>query len=176
MCKRAIGSTWVMTLALAGCWLMGAAGCAATALAQTADPKAAAAPSAAAAPDADPGDDDIVDLACTVTRGGICRPGEDCKQTERVGEETLPLMVTIDFGNRVVMSPLKRGYVSASRIAMLAHDRDELILHGIEHGFAWLISIREDNRGLTMTVASSRGVFAGFGTCVPIAELRAKKD
>jgi len=131
---------------------------------------------AAVAQTAAPADADIVNLACTVAKGGICRPGEDCKQTERVGAEALPLSITIDFDNRVVMSPVSRGYVSTSRIALLAHDQDQLMLHGIEHGFAWLISVHETTRVLSMTVASVRGVFVGFGDCVPVSELQAKKN
>lgn len=167
MSKRTMKLAGVAALALAASWLVLAAAMAQTAPTPAPPPAASAAP---AAPDAE-----IVDLACTVAKGGICRPGEDCKPTDRVGEEPLPLKITIDFDNRVVMSPVSKDYVSSSRIALLAHDEDQLMLHGIEHGFAWLMSVHEKTRAFSLTVTSARGVFAGFGTCVPVGDLQAKK-
>ncbi len=167
MYKQAIDLVCAAALTLAASCLIPAA-----AMAQTAPPPAAASSTVpgASAPDAE-----IVDLACTVAKGGICRPGEDCKQTDRVGEEPLPLKITIDFDNRVVMSPVSQGYVSSSRIALLAHDEEQLMLHGIEHGFAWLMSVHEKTRALSLTVTSARGVFIGFGSCVPVEDLQRKK-
>jgi hypothetical protein len=156
-----------LSISLAAAALLGGALLVDPVLAQT---PAAAAPSPAAA------EPEIVDLACTIAKGGFCRPGEECKPTDRIGDEPLPLTVTIDFDNRVVMSPVSRGYVSSSRVALLAHDQDQFMLHGIEHGFAWLMSIQETTRALSVTVTSVRGVFVGFGSCVPVESLQAKKN
>jgi hypothetical protein len=120
-------------------------------------------------------DGEIADLACSVAKGTICRPGEGCNPAEKLGEEKLPIKITIDFDNRVVMSALLRGYISASRIALLARDGDQLMLHGIEHGFAWLIAFDEKTRVLSMSINSARGAFAGFGDCVAVEELQNKK-
>ena len=96
-------------------------------------------------------------------------------RAEKLGEEKLPIKITIDFDNRVVMSALSRGYISASRISLLARDGDQLMLHGIEHGFAWLISVDEKTRVLSMSINSARGAFAGFGDCVAVEVLQNKK-
>ena len=118
---------------------------------------------------------DIADLACSVAKGTIFRPAEGCNAAEKLGEEKLPIKITIDFDNRVVMSALSRGYISASRIALLARDGDQLVLHGIEHGFAWLIAVDEKTRIMSMSINSARGAFAGFGDCIAVEELQNRK-
>ncbi len=134
------------------------------------------APQAVARPVTVAPDGEIADLACAVAKGTICRPGEGCNPAEKLGEEKLPIKFTIDFDNRVVMSAVSRGYISSSRIALVARDGDQLMLHGIEHGFAWLIAVHEKTRVMSMSVNSSRGAFAGFGECVTVEELQTKKN
>lgn len=148
---------------------------AAPARAQTASPPQPK-PATTAAPATIAPDGEIADLACTVAKGTICRPSEGCKPAEQLGEEKLPIKLTIDFDSRVVMSAVSRGYISSSRIALVARDGDQLMLHGIEHGFAWLIAVHEKTRVLSMSINSVRGAFAGFGECVRVEDLQAKKN
>ena len=128
------------------------------ALAQTGPPPAPKAPEAAS-------DKAPKSAACTVTKAVTCKADLTCTPATAVGEIQLPMKVTIDFHNRILMSVDKDGFPVASPIGALVGGNKQVVLQGIDNGIGWIVHGSASDLTMSFSMASYQTVLSGFGTC-----------
>jgi hypothetical protein len=102
--------------------------------------------------------------ACVVNKAVLCKDGA-CAPTSKVGDTPLPLKLTLDFRNRVILSVDKDGYPVATPISVFAGDDKKLILQGIEGGVGWTVHGSASDLSMTFSLAWHHTILSGFGTC-----------
>jgi hypothetical protein len=103
--------------------------------------------------------------ACIVTKAVTCKDDATCTPTMEIGEAKLPLKITIDFENRVLMSVDKDGFPVASPISSFVGGNKQIILQGVDEGIGWIIHGSESDLTMSFSIASHHTVLSGFGTC-----------
>jgi hypothetical protein len=57
------------------------------------------------------------------------------------------------------------GYARTDKFDGLAESADQLIIHGIDGAFGWLLLIDKNSNEASMSFATADTTLAGFGTC-----------
>ena len=98
-------------------------------------------------------------LICAPVQAFDCASGEDCAKglPEDVGA---PAFMRIDVPNKAVIGPKR-----TSPILLVDKSEDQLLLHGLELGYGWVIAVDQETGKMTATLANREGVFVLFGAC-----------
>ena len=103
--------------------------------------------------------------ACTVAKAMTCKEDATCTPATAIGEIKLPMKVTIDFQNRVMMSTDNDGFAVASPIATLVGGNGEVVLQGIDRGVGWIMHGSRNNLKMSFAMTSHDTILTAFGTC-----------
>ena len=103
--------------------------------------------------------------ACIVAKAVTCKPDATCAPVAAVGEIKLPMKVTIDFQNRVMMSVDNDGYPVASPIGTAVGGNNQVIIQGVDHGVGWTLHGSAADLKVSFAMVSHEAVLSGFGTC-----------
>jgi hypothetical protein len=123
----------------------------------------AAPPAAAKAPG--PSDKAPKSAACTVAKAMSCKADATCAPTTEIGEIKLPMKITLDFQNHVMLSVDNDGFPVATAIDTLAGGNQEVILQGIDRGVGWVMHGSANDLKVSFAMTSHETVLAAFGTC-----------
>jgi len=118
-------------------------------------------PSDSAAPAAKP----IPTLHCDFSAMSACSPDGTCKEGKELGGIKIPVKVTVDFENSVVGAVDESGFARTDKFDGVAESADQLIMHGIDGAFGWLLLIDKNSDKASMSFATADATIAGFGTC-----------
>ena len=103
--------------------------------------------------------------ACTVAKAMLCKSDATCTPATTIGEIKLPMKVTIDFQNRVLMSVDNDGFPVASPIAGLVGGNKQVVLQGIDRGVGWTMHGSASDLKVSFAMTSHETVLSAFGTC-----------
>ena len=103
--------------------------------------------------------------ACTVTKAVTCKSDATCTPATAIGEIKLPMKVTVDFRNRVLLSVDNDGFPVASPIGTFVAADKQVILHGVDEGIGWVLHGSASDLSMSFSIASHNSVLSGFGTC-----------
>ncbi len=120
----------------------------------------AAAPRPATAPEKAPHS-----AHCTITKAFACKADGACAPTSEIGRVRLPLKVTLDFQNRVMMTVAADGFPVSSRISTLLGADKQLIAQGIDDGVGWIFHGSGRDMTASLAMASNHTVLSAFGAC-----------
>lgn len=134
-----------------------AASIAASMSARAETPSDSAAQAAAKAP--------IPTLHCDFNEMSACSPDGTCKQGKDLGGIKIPVKVTVDFENSVVGAVDEDGYARTDKFDGIAESADQLIIHGIDGAFGWMLLIDNNSSKASMSFATADTLLSGFGTC-----------
>jgi hypothetical protein len=117
---------------------------------------------AAAAPKALP---PIPTLHCDFNAMAACMPDGTCEEGKELGGIKIPVRVTVDFENSVVGAVDENGYARTDKFDGVAESAEQLIMHGIDGAFGWLLLIDKNSNKASMSFATADTTLSGFGTC-----------
>ena len=126
--------------------------------AQAETPSDSAAPAAKTMPP-------IPTLHCDFSAMSACSPDGTCKEGKELGGIKIPVKVTVDFENSVVGAVDESGFARTDKFDGVAESADQLIMHGIDGAFGWLLLIDKNSDKASMSFATADATIAGFGTC-----------
>lgn len=122
-------------------------------------------PSDSAAPAAAKTMPPIPTLHCDFSAMSACSPDGTCKEGKELGGIKIPVKVTVDFENSVVGAVDESGFARTDKFDGVAESADQLIMHGIDGAFGWLLLIDKNSDKASMSFATADATIAGFGTC-----------
>ena len=102
---------------------------------------------------------------CTVNRASICKDDGTCAPTHEVAGLKLPIKVTFDFQNRVLMGVDKDGFPTSSPIGGLFGGGKLLVAQGFDDGVGWVWHGTASDLKMSFSMASHHTVLSAFGTC-----------
>lgn len=102
---------------------------------------------------------------CTVTRASTCKDDGTCAATTEVAGLKLPIKVTLDFQNRVMMAVDKAGFPTSSPISSLFGGGKLLVAQGFDEGIGWVWHGTASDLKMSFSMASHHTVLSAFGTC-----------
>ena len=103
--------------------------------------------------------------ACTIAKATTCKSDGACTPATTIGESKLPMKVTVDFQNRVLMSTDNDGFPVASPIGALVGGEGKVVLQGIDRGVGWVMHGSRSDLKVSFAMTSHDTVLAAFGTC-----------
>ena len=110
--------------------------------------------------------------ACTVVKAVTCKSDATCAPATAIGEIKLPMKMTVDFRNRVLLSVDNDGFPVASPIGTFAAAAGQIVLQGVDEGVGWVLHGSGADLSMSFSIASHNSVLSGFGTC----EIEEDKD
>jgi hypothetical protein len=122
-------------------------------------------PSDSAAPAASKTQPPIPTLHCDFNAMSACSPDGTCKEGKELGGIKIPVKVTVDFENSVVGAVDEDGYARTDKFDGVAESAEQLIIHGIDGAFGWLLLIDKNSSKASMSFATADTTLAGFGAC-----------
>jgi hypothetical protein len=102
-------------------------------------------------------------ITCALSRAYDCFPDEGCKEWS-IDEMALPRFVRIDLKAKTITS-LDKEIPQNSKISSIERLEGLTVMHGTELR-GWSISLGEESRNLTLSVAGDGEGFIVFGTCM----------
>lgn len=107
----------------------------------------------------------IPTLHCDFNEMSACSPDGTCKEGKDLGGIKIPVKVTVDFENSVVGAVDEDGYARTDKFDGIAESADQLIIHGIDGAFGWMLLIDNNSSKASMSFATADTLLSGFGTC-----------
>ncbi|CAB3776778.1 hypothetical protein [Pararobbsia alpina] len=101
-------------------------------------------------------------LICATIDAHDCDPGLTC-QRSLPAELGAPQFLRIDFAKKTIAGPQR-----TTPIHFMDNSPAEILMQGVEFGFAWTIVIDKASGELTMTLLSSEDALVLFGSCTPL--------
>jgi hypothetical protein len=107
----------------------------------------------------------IPTLHCDFNEMSACSLDGTCKESKDLGGIKIPVKVTVDFENSVVGAVDEDGYARTDKFDGIAESADQLIIHGIDGAFGWMLLIDKNSSKASMSFATADTSLSGFGTC-----------
>jgi hypothetical protein len=107
----------------------------------------------------------IPTLHCDFAEMAVCSPDGTCKEGKDLGGIKIPVKVTVDFENSVVGAVDEEGYSRTDKFDGVAESAEQLIMHGIDGAFGWLLLVDKNSNKASMSFATADTTLSGFGTC-----------
>lgn len=101
-------------------------------------------------------------LICAPVQAMDCAVADECVKglPEAVGA---PAFMRIDLASKTVS-----GAQRASTVQFVDKSSDQLLLQGIELGYAWTIAIDQASGRMVVTLVNRDGAFVLSGSCTPL--------
>jgi hypothetical protein len=107
----------------------------------------------------------IPTLHCEIKKMSACSPDGKCKADNDIDGIKLPLKVTVDFENSIVAAVDDSGFARTDKMDQVAKTQDQLVLHGIDGEYGWLVLISDKTEVASLVMSTADSVLSGFGDC-----------
>ncbi|MFM0334557.1 hypothetical protein [Paraburkholderia strydomiana] len=100
-------------------------------------------------------------LVCATVDAHACDPGEACLRglPDDIGA---PRFMRIDFTERTIAGPKR-----TTQIRYLDTSAEQVLMQGIELGYAWTVVLDKADGSMSMTLVRRDDAFVVFGYCTP---------
>jgi hypothetical protein len=100
-------------------------------------------------------------LVCATVDAHACGAGEVCLRDLPDGFG-MPQFMRIDFASKTIAGPKR-----TTAIRNIDKSADQVLLQGIELGYAWSIALDKTSGSMALTLVNRDDVFVVFGYCTP---------
>jgi hypothetical protein len=100
-------------------------------------------------------------LLCATIDAHSCDPGQVCARG-LPADFGVPQFLRIDFAKQVVTGPER-----TTPIRFMESGQSQILLQGMELGFAWTISLDRMDGTMTLSLVNREDAFVLFGACTP---------
>ena len=101
-------------------------------------------------------------LICASQEARTCIAGRSCASSTP-GEIGAPVFVRIDFEHQMVVGPYR-----TTPIRVMDKGEKQLLLQGVELGFAWSIALDQESGEMAASLVDRYAGFVMFGACTPM--------
>ena len=100
-------------------------------------------------------------LICATVDADTCDPGKECLRNlpDDIG---MPKFMRIDFAAKTIAGPKR-----TTQIRSLEQSDDQMLLQGIELGYAWSLALDKGDGSMSLTLVNRGEVYVVFGNCTP---------
>lgn len=101
-------------------------------------------------------------LICATVDAHDCDPGVTCERM-LPSELGAPQFLRIDFAKKTIAGPQR-----TTPIRFLDNDAEQILMQGVEFGYAWTLVVDKTGGALTMTLLNREDTLVLFGECTPL--------
>ena len=109
--------------------------------------------------------DGIAPIVCAMSETFDCASGRQCV-ADSPEAINLPRLVRFDFAAKKAFAIQASGEERASPISLQESRERELILEGVQNGFAWSMAISQESGQMSLTIAGGGGGYVVMGSCM----------
>lgn len=103
-------------------------------------------------------------LICAVVDLASCVPGEGCTH-ETSDPINAPQLLTVDRKGQVITAQRPDGALLSSNIDRATQEQDLLVLHGVQNGLSWTMTIGGANGHMSLSAIGDSEAYTVFGSC-----------
>lgn len=105
--------------------------------------------------------------ACIISKAIVCKSDGKCAPSETIGQLSLPMKVTVDFQNRVLITVGNDGFPVSSAISTFGAGAGsrQLVMQGIDQGIGWVMHGSGESKTVSFSMADHDTVLSAFGSC-----------